>query len=312
MAKDTIVGAIDCVHHKCIKSRLLGFEFGKELFVYPRLRLEQDIIYEAHCYMVLDDEVQSETETEVNKRLDRFLEISEIGKNIEYSYQLFDKVVCFNLVVSEGSRGKEEESLIYALCNICALDQASIKLVHVYKDRLSGSYREVVYFEEQLAYLDYDRLVGRLQKIGEGTYEIIRPENRNDFETDHSKELDQLGTPTKTIPLIKKRLKNKTGLSDHELNVLALIQWQKKRTFRGAPKAVRPAKARISKYSFSVPDDMLVNISRHNYELLREMLSNSAIREILSDPILKDYGGMEQLEKLSLKFKDSLDALGEK
>lgn len=312
MAKDTIVGAIECVHHKCVKSRLLDFEFGKELFVYPRLRLEQDIIYEAHCYMVLDDEVQSETETEVNKRLDRFLKISEIGENIEYSYQLFDKVVCFNLVVPRGSRGKEEESLIYALCNICALDETSIKLVHVYRDRHSGSCREVIYFEEQLAYLDYDRLVGRLQKIGEGTYEIIKPENRNDLEIDYGKELDQIDTLTKTIPLVKERLKNKTGLSDDELSALVLSQWRKKRTFRGAPKAVRPRKARISKYSFSVPHDMLVNISRHNYELLHEMLSDSAIREILSDPVLKDYGGMEQLEKLSLEFKDSLDALGEK
>ena len=183
-----MIAAIHCVHSECRKAKLLDFEFIKELFVYPRLELGggQRRIYRANCYLVLDsDKIDKKPSEEIKTSFENFLADSGLYRNIGLSWELLSNKALFcKLLVSQEGRSEEEESLVYALRNICGLDEKSIKVVHLYRDPARGSRVEAVYFEEFFDSLDYDRLVGRLERIGEGTYEIIKPKNKQELMID--------------------------------------------------------------------------------------------------------------------------------
>ncbi len=292
-----MIASLRVLHNECRKARLLDFGFAKELFVYPRLGLGggQRQIYRANCYLALDsDKIDKKKPEEIKNSFENFLTDSGLYRNIGLSWGLLSNKALFcKLVVSEGVRRREEESLVYALRNRCGLDEKSIKLVYLYRDPAQGCCVETVYFEGFPDSLNYDRLVGRLGQIGEGTYRIIKPENKQELMIDCGKELEELDGPYTVRESINRKMEERKRLTHDELNAGVFTKESEKEKFDEVCAAERTKNMGVDRVRFHTPRDMLVRVSKRNYDLLGE---------ILSSPIVEDWGEKEDLERIRSEF----------
>ena len=117
---------------------------------------------------------------------------------------------------------------------------------------------------------------------------------------DYRKELEELDGPFTKLGLIKKKIDEKKRLSDNELNAGIFIKESEEDKSNSIPVEHRIRNLQIEKTSFLVPIDMLIEVSKRNYQLFEK---------VLSDPIIEESGQKEKLEKLKSEFKKHIDEL---